>query len=132
MKLRSRIKEENEVKKYKPEDINLAMEITFLGGHRLNSVFNTYRIVSKNDNEEFYDVLNEKNVLEEFESNINNLNIGQRYFDIMGSSDIVLVKSYDITRKKYYTVEEIMEAVGAVHPDMYFENAKKEFMLVKK
>lgn len=131
MKLKNKAYESNQ-KKYSPEDINLAMEITFLGGHRLNSVFNSYRIVSKNNNGEFYDVLNEENVLEEFESNINNLNVGQRYFDIMGSSDIVLVKSYDITRKKYYTSEEIMQAVSEVHPDMYFENAKKEFVLVKK
>ena len=31
-----------------------------------------------------------------------------------------------------YTEDEIRAAIEAVHPDMYFENAKKPLMLIKK
>ena len=36
-----------------------------------------------------------------------------------------LVCSYHCNKKKYYTEDEIRAAIEAVHPDMYFENAKK-------
>lgn len=118
---------------YESNELNLAMEIEFHGGHRLNSTFKTYRIVSKsNEFGKFYDVLEKDNVLEDLEQSVRNLKIGQRYFDIIGSAGIVFIKSYDINRKKYYTEEEIRTAIEAVHPDMYFENAKKPLVLIKK
>ncbi len=123
----------NSEKIYNSDELNLAMEIEFHGGHRLNSIFKTYRIVSKSrEFGKFYDVLEENNVLEDLEQSVRNLNVGQSYFDIIGSAGIVFIKSYDINKKKYYTEDEIRVVIEAVHPDMYFENAKKPLMLIKK
>ena len=52
----------NSEKIYSSDELNLAMEIEFHGGHRLNSTFKTYRIVSKSrEFGKFYDVLEEDN-----------------------------------------------------------------------
>ena len=109
----------NSEKIYSSDELNLAMEIEFHGGHRLNSTFKTYRIVSKSrEFGKFYDVLEEDNVLEDLEQSVRNLKVGQSYFDIIGSAGIVFIKSYDINKKKYYTEDEIRAAIEAVHPDI--------------